>query len=61
MTFSEQLKAHREKHGQTQAQLAAFLGVSARAIWQWEQGALPHLLSQEGVIARLRSCKPPPP
>lgn len=60
MTFPEQLKAHREQHGQTQAQLAAFLGVSARAVWQWEKGTLPHLLTQEGVLARLKAFPPPP-
>lgn len=53
MTFPEQLKAQRERLGLTQAELASFLDVSSRAVWQWEQGALPHVLTQEGAIARL--------
>jgi len=37
----------------TQSELASFLDVSPRAIWQWEKGNLPHILTQEGAIARL--------
>lgn len=57
MTFPEQLKTHREKLGQTQAELASFLDVSPRAIWQWEKGTLPHVLTQEGTLARLTKAK----
>ena len=57
MTFPEQLKAHRERLGLTQAGLASFLGVSPRAIWQWEKGKLPHELTQDGVLARLAKVK----
>ena len=53
MTFPEQLKAQRERLGLTQAELASFLDVSPRAVWQWEKGTLPHVLTQEGVMARL--------
>ena len=55
--FPEQLKNHRERLGLTQAELAAFLDVSPRAIWQWEKGTLPHVLTQEGVLARLTKAK----
>ena len=57
MTFPEQLKAQRERLGLTQAELASFLDVSSRAVWQWEQGTLPHVLTQEGALARLTKAK----
>ncbi len=57
MTFSEQLKNHRERLGLTQAELASFLDVSPRAVWQWEKGTLPHVLTQEGALARLSKAK----
>lgn len=57
MSFPEQLKTHREWLGLTQAELAAFLDVSPRAVWQWEKGTLPHILTQEGAIARLTKAK----
>ena len=53
MNFPEQLKAQRDQLGLTQSELASFLDVSPRAIWQWEKGKLPHILTQEGAIARL--------
>lgn len=57
MTFPEQLKTHRDRLGLTQAELAAFLEVSPRAVWQWEKGTLPHALTQEGALARLTKAK----
>lgn len=57
MTFPEQLKTHRERLSLTQAELAAFLEVSPRAVWQWEKGELPHILTQEGALARLSKSK----
>jgi DNA-binding XRE family transcriptional regulator len=53
MTFPEKLKTHRERLGLTQAELASFLDVSPRAVWQWEKGKVPHVLTQEGALARL--------
>lgn len=53
MTFPNALKHHRKRLGLTQAELAAVLEVSPRAIWQWEKGELPHVLTQEAAIARL--------
>lgn len=60
MTFPEQLKTHREKLGLTQAELASLLDVSPRAVWQWEKGTLPHVLTQEGALARLSKDKQEP-
>jgi DNA-binding XRE family transcriptional regulator len=60
MTFPEQLKTHRERLSLTQAELAAFLEVSPRAVWQWEKGELPHILTQEGALARLEKAKKRP-
>ena len=57
MSFPEQLKAQRERLGLTQAELASFLDVSPRAVWQWEKGTLPHVLTQEGALARLTKAK----
>ena len=53
--FPEQLRTHAVRLNLTQAQLAAALSVSPRAIWQWTQGKLPHVLTQEGAIARLEN------
>ena len=53
MNFPEELKTHRKRLGLTQAELASFLDVSPRAVWQWEQGTLPHVLTQGGTLARL--------
>lgn len=53
MNFAQQLKTHRERLGLTQAELASFLEVSPRAVWQWEKGKLPHILTQEAALARL--------
>lgn len=57
MTFPDQLKGQRERLGLTQAELASFLDVSPRAVWQWEKGTLPHVLTQEGALARLSKAK----
>lgn len=57
MAFPEKLKHHRERLGLTQAELAEFLEVSPRAVWQWEKGDVPHILTQEGAIARLSKAK----
>lgn len=58
MTFSEQLKAHRERLGLTQAELAALLGVPSRTHWEWESGkTTPHAITQEGALDRLTKAK----
>lgn len=60
MTFPDQLKTHRKRLDLTQAELASFLEVSPRAVWQWEKGELPHILTQEGALARLTKAKKRP-
>lgn len=57
MAFSDQLKAERERLGLTQAEAAALLDVSPRAIWKWEHGDEPLAVTAEGVIARLKRAK----
>jgi transcriptional regulator with XRE-family HTH domain len=54
MTFPEQLRAHRQRLGITQSQLADLLGVSFGAVSKWERGLnLPAEIAQEGAVARL--------
>lgn len=61
MSFGEQLKAHRERLGLTQAELAALLDVPARTHWEWESGkTTPHAITQEGALARLSKIKKRP-
>jgi len=57
MTFPAQIKAHRDRLSLTQAELAPLLEISPRALWQWEKGKLPHILTQEGALARLAKIK----
>lgn len=57
MTFPEQLRTHAVRLNLTQAQLAAVLYVSPRAVWQWLSGKVPHVLTQEGAIARLEKMR----
>ena len=54
INFADALKATRKKLGLNQAEVAAFLDVSPRAIWKWENGKPPILLTQEAVAARLK-------
>lgn len=53
MTFSDQLRAERERLGLDHKQAADILDVSKRAIAYWEEGRHPHVLTQEGALARL--------
>jgi transcriptional regulator with XRE-family HTH domain len=54
INFADALKATRKKLGLNQAEVAAFLDVSPRAIWKWENGIAPPLaLTAEGALARL--------
>lgn len=56
--FSEKLKSELERLGLTQAEAAAELNVSARAIWKWLHGSEPLAVTAEGVLARLKKLKP---
>lgn len=57
MSFAEKIKSAREQLGLTQAEAAALLDVSPRAVWQWEQGQEPIVLTQEGALQRLAKTK----
>ncbi len=57
MTFADQLKSHQQRLGLTQAELAAFLEVSPRVVWDWMNGKAPPKLTQEGALARLKARK----
>ena len=60
MTFSASLKAHRARLGLKQSEMAAILGVSHRTWSTWEtEESVPHLITQEGALARLAVVKPP--
>jgi DNA-binding transcriptional regulator YiaG len=56
MTFAEILKEMRLELGLSQPVCAAHLGVSRRTLQYWEAGEerhIPHVLMQEGALARL--------
>ena len=58
MIFSLLLQSERARTGLTQAEAAAFLGISKSALGKWETGVkTPLLLTQEGAIARLAKLK----
>jgi transcriptional regulator with XRE-family HTH domain len=58
MSFAEQLKQEQDRLGMTQAEIAALLEVSPRAVWKWLHGDEPELaVTREGVIARLKRAK----
>jgi transcriptional regulator with XRE-family HTH domain len=60
MSFSDQLKAERERLGLTQAGAASLLDVPARTYWEWEASkTTPYAVTQEGCLARLRTTKKP--
>ena len=61
MTFAEILKEMRLELGLSQPACAAHLGVSRRTLQYWEAGEerhIPHVLMQEGAIARLLTMLP---
>lgn len=58
MQFAEKLRAKRKLLHLTQAELANMLEISPRAVWQWEQGRVPHILTQEGADARMAKARP---
>ena len=58
MTFSEQLKAHRQRLGLTQSEAAELLEVSASWVDKAEREQRePLKITQEGAIARLSKAK----
>lgn len=58
MTFSEQLKAHRQRLGLTQSEAAELLEVSASWVDKAEREQRePLKITQEGALARLSKAK----
>ena len=53
MTFGNRLRLRRLVLGWSQKEMAEMLDVSPRAIFKWENGKPPILLTQEAVDARL--------
>ena len=53
MTFGNRLRLRRLVLGWSQKEMAVMLDVSPRAIFKWENGKPPILLTQEAVDARL--------
>lgn len=60
MTFSECIRLRRTELNLTQSAAAALLSVSRRTIQHWEdpRRPAPHILTQEGALARLDAEQP---
>ena len=60
MTFAECIRLRRTELNLTQAAAAALLSVSRRTIQHWEdpRRPAPHVLTQEGALARLDAEQP---
>lgn len=62
MSFATQLALHRQRLGLTQAGAAALLDVGLRTYAIWERDddpkRRPHVLTQEGALARLAKTHP---
>lgn len=63
MSFADQLKSERTRLGLTQAKIAEALETGLRTYQVWERDndpkRKPHVLTQEGALARLRKLKTP--
>ena len=61
MTFAAKLAMHRQRLGLIQAGAAALLDVGLRTYATWERdddpNRRPHILTQEGALARLSKTK----
>lgn len=59
MSFGDQLRAERKRLGLTQAGADAVLSTCRGQVAAWESGRnVPHALTQEGALARLRKTIP---
>lgn len=62
MSFAAKLVAHRKRLALTQAEAAGLLDVGLRTYATWERDddpkRKPHVLTQEGALARLTKTKP---
>jgi DNA-binding transcriptional regulator YiaG len=60
MSFSDQIRDERKRIGLTQAGAGAVLDTCRGQVAAWESGRnTPHVLTQEGALARLRNRKTP--
>lgn len=60
MSFADQLRDERKRLGLTQAGADAVLDTCRGQVAAWESGRnTPHVLTQEGALARLRNRKTP--
>ncbi len=55
--FANELKSELARLSLTQAEAAAELDVSPRAVWKWLHGSEPLAVTAEGVLARLKKLK----
>ena len=61
MSFADQLRDERKRLGLTQAVADAVLDTCKGQVAAWESGRnTPHVLTQEGALARLRNRQTPP-
>ena len=65
MTFADTLKQHRKRLRLTQEEAADLLDVGLRTFATWERDddpkRKPHVLTQEGAVARLAKIETPAP
>lgn len=60
MSFADQIRDERKRLGLTQAGADAFLDTCRGQVAAWESARnTPHVLTQEGALARLRNRKTP--
>lgn len=58
MTFADQLRSERTRLGLTQVEAAMLLDVARDTVASWEsERNMPIAVTQEGVLARLRTSK----
>lgn len=54
MTFAEQLKKAQEDRGETQQEMADFLGISKSSLCKWQAGdGEPSQVKMDGILSRL--------
>lgn len=62
MDFAAKLLAERKRLGLRQPEVAAALELPDRTYWEYENAkTVPHVIAQEGALARLKNLKPKKP
>lgn len=56
MSFSDELKAARQRLALTQVEMATLLDVPARVYWDMEQGVEHYAITREGARARISAA-----